>query len=122
MTDMLKTAMRIHTDHYVARYLMACTRNGAEKAEMHQNLVTFYVAVAKGCRLEDVRRRHEGEYKRVHDLTAQELTDHLDTKIGFEVGAFVSDDLCRRFFNRFHAIAMDALASVPEPENRFAHP
>lgn len=122
MTDMLKTAMRIHADHYVARYLLACTRSGAEKAEMHQNLVTFYVAVAKGCRLEDVRRRYENEYKRIHDLTAHELTDHLDTEIGFEVGAFVSDDLCRKFFNRFHTIAMDALTIGPEPDARPAQP
>ena len=95
------------------RYLMSCADgrwDGAEKAQRHAELCTFYVAAVRGVAdSAHVRRYHESDYQFVHGAT-QALTDNLDTEIGFPLtGRPDYDRLAPRFFERFHAIAIRAL-------------
>jgi|JI10StandDraft_1071094.scaffolds.fasta_scaffold16637_12 hypothetical protein len=113
--QMLETACRIHTDFTVGRYLMANAEgrwNGAEKALRHRELCSFYVAFFHGhSDPEKAARQEGGSYAAVHTAT-QKLTDHLDEVIGFPLkGQPDYDKLAAAFFERFHALAMEALVS-----------
>lgn len=113
--DLLKNACRIHTLHAVTRYLISNSigrRDGAAKAHWHSELCQFYVALIKGQEDPDtVRRYYEADYQRVHTAT-QKLTDHLDTEIGFPLDEEPNyDALEPKFFERFHALAMEALST-----------
>lgn len=110
----LEQAMRLHTRLNVAQYLFSNTRarsNGAQKAHHHDELTKAYVAVIRGVDIDRVRRRCEDDYAAVHDTTAAELTNRLDEAIGFDMDAFVGDDVIDRFFSAFHAIAIRTLAA-----------
>lgn len=110
---LLKQALRLHCSFAMMRYLMSNSEgrlNGAEKAMRHEELCTFYVAVVRGVEPDDVRRRgFESDYQAVHTKT-QELTDYLDEVIGFPLtGRPDYDKLTPLFFERFHALAFEAL-------------
>lgn len=96
----------------VGRYLMSNAKgrwDGAEKAQRHIELCTFYVAAHRGIELEDVRVDHEQAYKAVHRNT-QQLTDHLDEVIGFPLESEPDYDVLEpKFFDHFHTLAMAAL-------------
>lgn len=97
----------------IHRYLMSCAEgrwDGAEKAQRHAELCTFYVAAVRGVAdSAHVRRHHEGDYQFVHGAT-QALTDNLDTEIGFPLtGRPDYDKLAPLFFERFHDLAIRAL-------------
>lgn len=113
--DRFKQACWLHLDHTINRYLMSNAEgrwDGAEKAQRHMELCIFYVAVMRGIEEDTVRRTHEEDYQAVHTKT-QELTDKLDTAIGFPVkGRPDYDDLAPKFFKKFHRLAM----SVLDPE------
>ncbi len=113
-----RRACQIHTDSLIARYLIVNSEgrlDGAEKAERHSELCAFYVAVHKGCLPHDVMRMHFPDYRKVHEKT-QELTDFLDEQIGFPIaGTPDYDDLIPKFFERFHDLAMSALAASGRP-------
>lgn len=129
---MFKQACRLHLDHAIHRYLMSNAAgriNGAEKAMRHIELCTFYVAAVRGIDdLDTVRRSGVGEadYQAVHHAT-QALTDHLDEVIGFPIeGRPEYGVLAPKFFENFHALAMQALgiahlrgpAKALQPESR----
>lgn len=99
--------------HTIGRYLMSNAKgrwNGAEKAHCHEHLCKFYVAAARGVELEDVRVDYGDDYKAVHDNT-QKLTDNLDEAIGFPLESDPDYDVLeRKFFERFHVLALEALA------------
>lgn len=129
---MFKQACRLHLDHAIHRYLMSNAAgriNGAEKATRHIELCTFYVATVRvDADLDTVRRTSGGEadYQAVH-LATQALTDHLDEVIGFPIeGRPDYDALVPKFFEHFHALAMQALgisnvhesAKSSRPESR----
>jgi hypothetical protein len=83
--------------------------SGAEKAQRHMELCQFYVAALRGVSLDDARLHCEDDYQAVHAKT-QELTDYLDEAIGFPLaGRPDYDALEPLFFERFHALALDAL-------------
>lgn len=111
--DIFKNACRIHTSMMVARYLMSNAEgrwDGAEKAQRHRELCQFYVAAVRGVSdPESVPVDFYDEYVRVHDHT-QQLTDNLDIEIGFpEKGRPDYERLEPKFFERFHALALEAL-------------
>lgn len=108
-----RAAMHMLLTTPAAQYLLANTRsrsNGALKAAMHEELTLSYVAAWHGISPDRVRRRHEADYRLVHDTTARRLTDVLDKAIGFDLDAYVSDRLVGRFVDAFHDIALSALA------------
>ena len=114
-TDIFKQACKLHTSHMVARYLMSNAEgrwDGAEKALRHIQLCQFYVCVFTGYNDPDtVRRKYEVEYQAVHSKT-QELTDYLDTEIGFPIkGRPDYDTLEPLFFEKFHKLAVEALTT-----------
>lgn len=115
--DAFKHACWLFTQHTIVRYLLANTDgrlNGFEKAQRHMELCSFYVAVVRGVEIDLARRRFEDDYQRVHDVT-QQLTSYLDTEIGFPLkGCPDYDRLSTAFFDRFHALAMEAL-NVSQP-------
>lgn len=115
--DYLKQACWLHLNFAVHRYLMSNAdgrASGAEKAQRHEEMSAFYVAVFKGVEVEQVRRHYAREYKDVHDKT-QELTDNLDIEIGFPLrGTPDYDDLAPKFFERFHALALQAMSVKAE--------
>lgn len=107
-----ENACRIHTSHTIHRYLMSCAHgrwDGYEKALRHGELCKFYVAAVHGLDPDFVRRTHENEYQAVHKNT-QQLTDNMDTQIGFPLDSRPDyDKLVPLFFNRFHVLALFAL-------------
>lgn len=110
--ELLENACRIHTSHMMHRYLMACAHgrwDGFEKATRHKELCSFYVAVVRGGDPDTIRRTHESDYQNVH-TTTQQLTDNMDTQIGFPLDSKPDYDvLVPRFFARFHQLALFAL-------------
>lgn len=115
---MLEWACRVHTNHAVHRYLMcnsAGRLDGAEKALRHAELCRFYLAVVYGTHDPDrAGGEYPDEYERVHDAT-QALTDYMDEAIGFPIeGRPDYDKLAPAFFERFHALAMQALTANAE--------
>lgn len=113
--DMLEVACRIHTDFMMTRYLMANAHgrwDGAEKAQRHQELCSFYVAIFHGYEsTERAAREQRASYVAVHAAT-QRLTDNLDEEIGFPLDRQPDyDALVPAFFKRFHALALTALQS-----------
>ena len=114
---MLEWACRLRTDQAIHRYLMANAHgrwSGAEKAERHRELCSFYVAVVRGhADPERAAREHRDAYEAVHTAT-KALTDHLDEQIGFPLDSTPDyDALAPAFFKRFHALAMQALLAQP---------
>jgi len=108
-----RAAMHMLLATPAAQYLLATTRsrsNGPLKAAMHEELTLSYVAAWHGISPDRVRRRHEADYRLVHDATACRLTDVLDRAIGFDIDAYVSDRLVGRFIDAFHDVALSALA------------
>ena len=107
----LVRACRLHADFAINRYLMSNAdgrESGAEKAQRHHELCEFYVDVFRGEDDED-----QNWYWAAHTAT-QQLTDNLDTEIGFPLkGAPDYDKLAPLFFERFHALASAALATPP---------
>lgn len=107
-----ENACRIHTSHMIHRYLMSNAYerwDGYEKALRHEELCKFYVAAVHGLDPDFVRRTHEKEYQAVHTIT-QQLTDHMDTQIGFPLVSRPDyDALVPLFFDRFHELALAAL-------------
>lgn len=108
----LRAACRLALDFHVHQYLMsnAVGRwSGAEKAHWHTEMCRFYVAMAFDVPLDKVRRVREAEFQAVHDRT-QQLTDNLDTAIGFPLDAEPDyDRLAPMFFSEFHRLALEAL-------------
>lgn len=102
--------------HTIGRYLMSNAKgrwNGAEKAHCHEHLCKFYVAAVRGVELDDVRVDHGEDYKAVHDNT-QKLTDNLDEAIGFPLESTPDYEVLEpKFFERFHVLALEALAESP---------
>lgn len=113
----LKQACWLHLDHAIHRYLLSNAdgrENPGEKAEQHLAMSYFYVAMHKGIELEQVRLHHHDAYMAVHDHT-QSLTSYLDEQIGFPLrGRPDYEDLAPKFFEKFHALALEALAGLPE--------
>lgn len=111
-----KQACRIHLDLVLHRYLMSNasgSASGAEKAIRHRELCSFYVGVVRGVDPDHVGRLYDNDYKAVHRKT-QELTDNLDD-IGFPLNSTPDyDELVPVFFERFHALALEALGVSPE--------
>lgn len=111
---MVRAACRIHTQLMVHRYLISNSDgrlDGHEKMVRHGELCRFYVAFFYGHDDPDtVRHDHEEAFQAVHTAT-QQLTDYLDEVIGFPLkGRPDYDDLAPKFFNKFHDLAMAALA------------
>ena len=108
-----KQACWLSLEFSVHRYLMSNAKgrwNGAEKAHCHIELSTFYVAAVRGVSRDEVRMDFEDDFKAVHDRT-QALTDNLDEVIGFPLESDPDyDTLAPKFFERFHALALEALA------------
>lgn len=115
--SMFKQACRIHLDHCIHRYLMSNSKgrmDGSEKAMRHVELCSFYVAVVRGGDPDRVRTKYEADYQAVHTKT-QELTDNLDT-IGFPLDCRPDyEELVPVFFERFHALALEAMNVSAEP-------
>lgn len=116
---MLEWACRVHTDHMVHRYLLSNSKgrlDGAEKALRHLELCAFYVAVVYGyASPEEARQEHHEAWLKVHTAT-QALTDYLDEQIGFPLDCRPDYDLLApKFFKKFHALAMQALAPSERP-------
>lgn len=113
--DLFKNACRIHLDFAINRYLMANAdgrADGAEKAQRHMEICSFYLATFKGEDVERVCARFSTEYRALHDYT-QQLTDYLDEQIGFPLKGMPDyDALVPLFFERFHALAMDFLTGL----------
>lgn len=112
-----RTACRIHLSWTIGRYLMSHAegrRDGWEKAVRHIELCEFYVAAIRGHHdPSTVRRLYEDDFDALHD-ESKELTDNLDTAIGFPIhGMPEYDELEPKFFERFHEIAMSTLAPRP---------
>lgn len=122
-SSLLKNACWLACRFTVHRYLMSCAHgrwDGAEKAMRHIELCTFYVGMHYGVGdVDEVRREYEDDFQRVHDVT-QELTDNLDTEIGFPLKSRPDYEIMAPlFFEKFHALAMNALdgagmTSAPE--------
>jgi hypothetical protein len=98
---------RLHTNFMIGRYLMSNADgrwDGAEKAQRHIELCEFYL----NCFGIDKIDEYEA-FEAVHDAT-QELTDNLDTMIGFPLkGRPNYDELEPKFFDIFHKIAIQTL-------------
>lgn len=91
----------------IRRYLLANTHgrlNGNEKAEQHIEMSAIFLACKKMCSIE--KARHDDDWIKIHDAT-QELTDDLDTEIGFPIYETPEDydELDRKFFDRFIELA-----------------
>lgn len=115
--DFFKQACWLYCQFEIHRYLMCNAHgrhDGAEKAMRHEELCSFYVAAVKGVAdTRQVRKLYEGEYRAVHDKT-QELTDYLDEMIGFPLDCRPDyDTLAPLFFEKFHALALEALGTTP---------
>ncbi|MFA6629046.1 MAG: hypothetical protein WCS55_04685 [Sulfuricurvum sp.] len=103
----------------IGRYLMSNAEgrwDGSEKAQRHIELCEFYL----NCFGIDKIDEYEA-FEAVHEAT-QELTDNLDTMIGFPLkGRPDYDDLEPKFFEIFHKIAVqtlfDYLKDEPEGED-----
>lgn len=110
--DMFKNACRLHTQFAVGRYLMSNAHgrwDGAEKAQRHLQLCQFYVAAVRGFDDEQKVLLESSDFKAVHKET-QKLTDHLDEVIGFPLDSTPDyEKLEPLFFERFHALALQAL-------------
>lgn len=122
---LFKQACRLHTSFTIARYLMSNAHgrwDGAEKAQRHSELCSFYVATVRGVDDVDMVRRgfpvcYENDYQAVHDAT-QALTDHLDEEIGFPLDSRPDyDKLTPLFFERFHSLALHALGVTEHTED-----
>ncbi len=116
-SNMLVAACRIGTDQFIHRYLMSCSagrEDGALKAVMHRHLCEFYVAVYYGYADPDQSaRKNHPACKAVHRATQEGLTDYMDEVIGFPInGRPDYDKLGPAFFDKFHAIAVEALKSM----------
>lgn len=121
MHDLFKNAARVHTRFAIIRYLISNAYlrwDGAEKAQRHDELCRFYVAAVRGCDPDLARRDFTDDWEKVHTATAA-LTDHLDTAIGFPTDSTPDyDRLTPLFFERFHALAMEALAeAIPDQQD-----
>ncbi len=95
------------------RYLMCNAEgrwDGAQKAYVHAEMCSFYVAIAEGISDELLARaKASDKWKAVHEAT-QALTDNLDTEIGFPLkGRPDYDTLAPLFFERFHDICLKTL-------------
>jgi hypothetical protein len=112
LEQQFKHAIWLHLSFAVNRYLMSNADgriNGAEKGTRHLEMSTFYVAVVKGVEEQFARMHYRTECTAVHDHT-QSLTDNLDLEIGFPlIGRPDYDTLAPLFFEKFHALAMQAL-------------
>lgn len=110
----------LHLQPTIDRYLMSNAEgrwDGAEKAQRHIELCSFYVAIVLDCEPERARRR-ECAYQAVHTAT-QALTSHLAEAIGFPPqGAPDYDALAPLFFARFHDLAMGALVPFLSAANQ----
>jgi len=114
MEKVFKQACWLHLSFAIHRYLMSNAHgrwDGAEKAQRHDEMCRFYVAAVRGVESVDlVRRHHERDYQAVHTQT-QALTDNLDTAIKFPLNEHPDyDALAPLFFDRFHDLALQALA------------
>lgn len=113
----LKHSLWLHLEQAVARYLMCNAHgrwDGAEKAERHNQMCSFYVAVWLGIEPDAVgkfpRAAHAFQTVRV---ATRELTDYLDERIDFPLaGTPDYDALAPKFFEQFHHLAVKALGSI----------
>lgn len=110
---LFRDSAHLHLDFTINRYLMSNTKNrldGSEKAIRHRELCEFYVKIAGGTPLADYVDTR-GLYSKIHDITADKLTNHLSEKIGFPIDDFRPDynKLSKKFFNEFHDIAMEII-------------
>lgn len=119
--DLFKNACRIHTKFATYRYLMSNTAGrlcGAEKAQRHAELCSFYVGAFHASDPEHAARDHEADFKAVHTAT-QALTDYLDERIGFPLDSVPDyDKLAPLFFEQFHGLAVQALRPSPTMTRR----
>lgn len=117
-TDALRNSLWLALDHTMLRYLLSCSHgrwDGAEKATRHIELCNHYVATFLGGSLDDAMGDHEAAWTAVHEAT-QELTDNLDTAIGFPLDSRPDyETLVPKFFEEFHRLATGALAKWGTP-------
>jgi len=96
----------------IARYLLANTHgrlDGFEKAERHIDLAAIFIASKRFCSID--KAKSDEKLMLIHDAS-RELTDHLDTEIGFPIHERPDDydELSRKFFDRFLELAEKAWA------------
>ena len=114
---LLKNACRAGVGRSCAHYILANQHcDGALKAHKHDELCRFYVSVVLGCDPDDARQRRRGGseiiYQRIHDHTSN-LTSYMDTEIGFKIGERNDLDVLEpAFFEKFHALALEAALSA----------
>jgi len=118
MKRALRNACWLGVRFAIARYLMANLRsrlNGAEKAERHRELCSFYTAVLTGEDQDRAAAFQPEVYGAVHRRTQGVLTDRLDESIGFDPDGG-SDHVAnmRAFFEIFHETAFGVAADFPE--------
>ncbi|SFF33342.1 hypothetical protein [Paracidovorax wautersii] len=122
---LVKHSLWLALEHTVNRYLMSNAhgrQSGAEKAQRHDELCCHYVATFRQTSLDKVKRTHEDEYQRVREHTRQ-LTDHLDTVIGFPLNSTPDyEDLASKFFTAFHLHAVAALCGSAAAPAEDEHP
>lgn len=111
--EQFKHVCWLHTQFNIHRYLMSNADgrlDGAEKAHRHMQLCYFYVAAIRGLEESDHEVKCGDDFDAVHDKTA-DLTSFLDEEIGFPLkGVPDYDKLAPLFFDKFHALAIEALS------------
>lgn len=115
-------------EHPIHRYLMSNAEgrlDGSEKAEQHIQMSYIYVASRQGTPIDCAPRIEynwsfkdgpvytEFLYKKIHDATAEGLTDYMDEVIGFPItGRPEYNTLAPKFFKEFIRLADEAYAEV----------
>lgn len=116
--SVLQRAVFNATKFAIIRYLMANTHgrwSGAEKAQRHRELCSYYVSTFLDYDIDDIEFGPGTFYDRVHSAT-QDLTDRLDSEIGFPLNMPQPDydHYARKFHERFYELASTRLTdSIP---------
>lgn len=87
-------------------------QDGAEKAEQHITLCELFIASVELCTPDEViwGKKRNSPFWRVHNQTADGLTDRMDEVIGFPItGRPDYDRLAPKFFNVFIDLANKAI-------------
>lgn len=110
VNDMFKQSCWNHCSFIIGRYLMSNAEgrwDGVEKALRHMELCKFYVSVARQIEIDKVDICEDELYLKIHEYTAEKLTNRLDETIGFPIqGRPDYDNLEPLFFKKFHTLAM----------------
>lgn len=123
-SDLLKSACWLHTEPMIARYLMANAEgrwDGAEKAQRHGEMCSFYVALVYGIQDPDRAQAEQPEACRAVRRASRALTDNLDQVIGFPLrGKPDYAVLAPKFFEHFHKMALETLLKLWETQAQSA--